>query len=283
MIYMCEDNYNYDPLSLYNSIFNLPVKVEESELTKTDDDYIDLYMIKKSNSNEIKMLGGPIQLNKKRNKFQTDKPEVKTDKPEVKTHTKYAEDNICKKVKRMVKDDLLDFINSKIKFYMKLSSILKEEKKDEYLLDINTSELIKSSIEDNKRLQKKKLKDIFEVEISGKCRKCDKNHNKNLIQKIYENEEGKEIKAILEINFLDCWRYYRKDENYLNNKKYACLKGLELKFDNLRERLIEEGEDEEYIDMLFDFIYKYDKTFDLKKPRVKGKSKFKLKNNNLNY
>ena len=179
MIYMCEDNYNYDPLSLYNSIFNLPVKVEESELTKTDDDYIDLYMIKKSNSNEIKMLGGPNQLNKKRNKFQTDKPEVKTDKPEVKTHTKYAEDNICKKVKRMVKDDLLDFINSKIKFYMKLSSILKEEKKDEYLLDINTSELIKPSIEDNKRLQKKKLKDIFEVEISGKCRKYDKNHNKN--------------------------------------------------------------------------------------------------------
>jgi hypothetical protein len=286
MIDMYEDSdilFEDDLLSLYNSIFKLPEKGEESELTKTDDDYKNLYLINISNSNEIKISDKPIQLNKKRNRFQTDKPEVKTDKPEVKTHTKYDKDNICKKLKRMVKDDLLDFINSKIKFDMKLSTILKEEKKYEYLLDINTSELIKPSIEDNKRLQKKKLKDIFEVEISGKCRKYDKNHNKNLIQKIYEIEEGKEIKAMLEINFLDCWRYYRKDENYLNNKKYACLKGLELKFDNLRERLIEEGEDEEYIDMLFDFIYKYDKIFDLKKQRVKGKSKFKLKNNNLNY
>ena len=35
------------------------------------------------------------------------------------------------------------------------------------------------------------------------------------------------------MTFLDCLKYYRKDQSVILNDEFSCLKGLEKHFDNL--------------------------------------------------
>jgi hypothetical protein len=178
-----------------------------------------------------------------------------------KKHTKYDEDNICKKFKILIKDKLLAHINSKIKEDINLSVF-----EGQNILNINPTELNKSSIEDNKNLLKKEVKDIFSYKISGHYKNYPENYNKILIEQLCTNENGKNMKSIFGTKFGDCIKYFRKDKNYINNNKYTCLRGLEKGFENLREELSEDYDDE-YIEEFINVINNFEKIYDNKKPR----------------
>ena len=77
------------------------------------------------------------------------------------------------------------------------------------------------------------------------------------------------------MTFLECLKYYRKDEDIINDAKYSCLKGLEKGFENLKDRLIQKN-DEKYADMLIELIKKFEKVYFDKKSRVKRVNKNKL-------
>ena len=199
---------------------------------------------------------------------------------EIGKHDKYAENNMIRKMKVIIKNDLLDFINSKIKKELNLSNIIingKIYKENEIkLLNIKQDQIKDTNVDFNLTFLNTKIKDILSEKISKNNRiKYPFNFNEILINKIYHIKNGESITSILDMTFLECLKYYRKDEDIINDAKYSCLKGLEKGFENLKDKLIQKN-DEKYADMLIELIKKFEKVYFDKKSRVKRVNKNKL-------
>ena len=85
-----------------------------------------------------------------------------------------------------------------------------------------------------------------------------------------ENTES--ITSILDKTMLECLKYYRKDEDIIDNYEFACLKGLEKKFEGLKDRLMKNPEkknDEKYVDELIKLIMEFEDVYSKKKYRMK--------------
>jgi hypothetical protein len=199
---------------------------------------------------------------------------------EIGKHDKYAENNMIRKMKVIIKNDLLDFINSKIKNELNLSNIIingKIYKENEIkLLNIKQDQIKDTNVDFNLTFLNTKIKDILSEKISKNNRiKYPSNFNDILINKIYQIENGESITSILDMTFLECLKFYRKDEDIINDAKYSCLKGLEKGFENLKDKLMKKN-DEKYADMLIELIKKFEKVYFDKKSRVKRVNKNKL-------
>lgn len=191
---------------------------------------------------------------------------------EIGLHDKYSENNRVRKFKVIIKDALLDLINSKIKENINLTLLIDQK---EYvvdgLLNISQEQIINTNVISNRLLLDKTIREIFSDKIAKNFRRYPENYNKIVIDKIYEMESGQSIVPILDMKFIDCIKYFRKEKNYMDDERYFCLKGLEKKFENLSEDLAKEGNDEKYINLLFDLIYNFENVFFTKKSRKSKK------------
>ena len=199
---------------------------------------------------------------------------------EIGKHDKYAENNMIRKMKVIIKNDLLDFINSKIKNELNLSNIIingKIYKENEIkLLNIKQDQIKDTNVDFNLTFLNTKIKDILSEKISKNNRiKYPSNFNDILINKIYHIKNGESITSILDMTFLECLKYYRKDKDIINDDKYSCLKGLEKGFENLKDKLMKKN-DEKYADMLIELIKEFEEIYSKKKSRVKRVEKNKL-------
>ena len=199
---------------------------------------------------------------------------------EIGKHNKYAENNMIRKMKVIIKNDLLDFINSKIKNELNLSNIIingKIYKENEIkLLNIKQDQIKDTNVDFNLVFLNTKIKDILSEKISKNNRiKYPSNFNDILINKIYHIKNGESITSILDMTFLECLKYYRKDKDIINDDKYSCLKGLEKGFENLKDKLMKKN-DEKYADMLIELIKEFEEIYSKKKSRVKRVEKNKL-------
>jgi len=195
---------------------------------------------------------------------------------EIGLHDKYSENNRVRKFKVIIKDALLDLINSKIKENINLTILIgQKEFTVDGLLNIRQDQIISTNVIDNRQLLDKTIRELFSDEIAQNFRKYPKNYNKLVIDKIYEIDNEEKITSILDMKFSDCIKYFRKEQNYMDDERYFCLKGLEKKFENLTIDLTNEGNDEKYIEMLFDLIYNFENIFFTKKSR---KRRGKIKN-----
>jgi len=195
---------------------------------------------------------------------------------EIGLHDKYSENNRVRKFKVIIKDALLDLINSKIKENINLTIIIgQKEFTVDGLLNIRQDQIISTNVMDNRQLLDKTIRELFSDEIAHNFRKYPKNYNKLVIDKIYEIDNDEKITPILDMKFSDCIKYFRKEQNYMEYERFFCLKGLEKKFENLTIDLTNEGNDEKYIEMLFDLIYNFENIFFTKKSR---KRRGKIKN-----
>ena len=193
---------------------------------------------------------------------------------EVGSHDKYSEDNVIRKSKKVFSDAIFDLINSKIKGLDTCLSITINNKKYkvEKLLNLGQNITKDISVERNLALFKQKIKNILYT-ISEKYTTYPKNYNMAVINELCTNENYKEIGNILNLDYIDCLKYYRGDKKSLeddNLKKY--LKGLELKFDELPEILEKEGHDKSYEEKLINTIKNIDQIYVQKKPRKKRKN-----------
>ena len=188
-------------------------------------------------------------------------------------HTKYNLDNRVRKVKVLLKDALLEFINSKMKIE-KMQLILEIEGKKyiaEKLLNIRPKLMEDITIRANRTLIDTPIKDILSDDISGAYKNYPLYYNKFVIEKIIENKNNKNLIDILNMTFLECLKYYRKDKEILNVDKYACLKGLEKKYEDLPE-LLKKGVndyDKKYEDGIINLIAKFEIIYAKKTPRSK--------------
>ena len=188
---------------------------------------------------------------------------------EIGAHDKYAENNQVRKFKIIIKNALLELINSKIKDKIDITMIYKNRKFFvDGLLRIGQKQMINTNVIYNRQLLNKTLKEIFSDEIAKNYGKYPKNYNKILIKKLYESKIGKNIIApILDLKFLDCIRYFRKDIGYISDKRYSCLRGLEKKFENLPNDLLKKGYDDRYIKLLLNLINNFEYIYYEKKSR----------------
>ena len=148
-------------------------------------------------------------------------------------HTKYSQDNILRKIKVKFLSKLIRHINRII--LRKYNHIIK------VLLPLKGSVSQNNTINFNQKLLNSKLKDIFiNYEINGKFRLYKNSYNKEVIEKIYE-ENIQELIDILEITFLDAFNIFKD----INEKEK--LNGMD-KLDNVIDEIKMKESDEDYID-----------------------------------
>lgn len=176
-------------------------------------------------------------------------------------HNKFSDDNLRRKVKHLLIDNLLSFINNKIyKIYKgQVGNGIFVKK----LLTLNQRQKTDSTIQFNKDLLQKSLGEIFSDDISAKFTIFPLEHNKNLIIKFLneEDEEKKEyFNKLFSITFMDSLEHFRGSK-IINELK--GLKGIEsIKSD-----------DEEYLSQLRFYFNNYEKIIFNKKSRNRKNQK----------
>ena len=191
---------------------------------------------------------------------------------EVGEHTKFAEDNMIRKFKPYFKDSLKDLVNFNIQKYIKFPNNMINgiNYKKLEILDINQDQVKDVSVEMNKELLKKTIKDFFSVKISGNYSKYPEYFNELLINELYKAENGEKVTCILEKTFLECLKYFRMDEEVFYDPKYSCLKGLEKKFLDFKKQLFEKN-NKKYANDMIDLINNFETIYNNKKSRKKRK------------
>ena len=193
---------------------------------------------------------------------------------EIGEHTKNSEDNMIRKFKPRLKNALKDLINSRIKENIRFpDNIINGQKyKTIEILDINQKQAKDTSVEMNRELLQKTIKDFFSVDISGNYSNYPKNFNETLIKELYKKEKGEKITCILEKTVLESLKYFRKDEDVINDPNYSCFKGLEKSFEDFKQELLIKN-NEKYTNNMIYLIENFENIYYNKRSRAKRTKK----------
>ena len=189
-------------------------------------------------------------LNKKRGRTKTGNNES--------THTRFSDDNLRRKVKHIVLQNTMNFINEKIReIYGNIGSGIFIKK----LLIINQRQKTNATILFNKEFLNKTLGEIFSEDISSRYTNNRKDHNKILIEKLMEDkDEAKKnyFQKLFNITFVDCLQHFRGDKEIEELKGLISFKDLEL--EDIKK-------DKEYQETLNHYVYNYEIITSRKKER----------------
>lgn len=213
---------------------NILTKVDNNDLDLIDYNIDDNRYIKKRKKYfdvQNKAQTKPTTLTERKKKIKTEKEKAHKrmgrkpkNSTEVGIHTKYNWDNIIRRIKGIILNILYEFINKKIIKNLHLS---KNKIKRNTLKKINQDQSFKTNIDFNKNFLSKTLKDIFSDNISTKYN-YDEKYNEIIINKCLkakDNEAREYFEKLFSLSFLDCLKYFRKDENL--DEKMNLLKEME--------------------------------------------------------
>ena len=207
-------------------------------------------------------------------KDQEEKPhnELLGKKRQSENHTKFAFDNVVRKIKSKLFGALLIILNKSLEKDQNPNSKQdskekKGEVKTECFLKPDQKIIIQTNVEENKKLLDSKLRDIFSQKVSTKAKNYSKqyqlDYNKNFIEKIKNDETRKKTNDILDMTFLQCMEHFR------GSKRYEALNGLEKEYENV----IKEMRDEEvYMESFVEQLNKFEILFSQKKARKSKKN-----------
>jgi len=181
-------------------------------------------------------------------------------------NSRFSSDNTIRKIKHLILDSLLKFINEKIKkIYNNNIGFGVFQKK---LLTLNQSQKVDATISFNKQFMKKKLCEIFSDKISTRYTSFPGDFNQNLINNLM-NEEDLDKKVyfqkLFNLSFSDCLSHFRGTINIEE------LDGLNLFSDYLKKH----KEDEDYNKQLEYYLSKFEEKIDSKRQRKSKKDKQK--------
>jgi hypothetical protein len=183
-------------------------------------------------------------------------------------HTKFSDDNLRRKVKHIVLNDIKKFINDTIYDIYKGNignGIFRKE-----LLTINQKQKSDASVEFNKKFLDKKLGDIFSENISTRFTIYPLNHNKKIIEALKNEDDEKKktyFNKLFNISFFECLNHFR------GNIEIEELKGLP-GLVNVEENYKNEPD---YLETLKYYIMNYETITNNKKKRNRRK-KNEIKN-----
>ena len=209
----------------------------------------------------------------KRNKFGRKRKEENKDINNNKLHDKFSDDNVRRKLKRLIFSHLRKYINNqiKIKYNGKIGKgIFKKE-----LYTLNQEQIANTNVAYNQLLLKKTLFEIFSENISGRITNFPKDHNKIIISELI-NEKDKEkrifFQNLFNLTFSDCLEYLRGD------KYIEQLNGLELfsEFNEIKHDFLKKYNDGEiYVNQLKYYLKEYENLINKKNPRKSSKKRNK--------
>ena len=161
---------------------------DNDERKQKEDEKKIVFKISKTNREEEK------KFTKMGRKKQIDKDQGKNG-----LHTREDKDNKIRKIKSYFGKDIYNFINKSF-----------NDKSKEFMkLEININKNLKKDF--NEDLFKKKLKDIYsENEISNKYVHYEKDINKKLIDKIYEEQKETAVIKILNLTYIEAFDIFRR-------------------------------------------------------------------------
>lgn len=184
-------------------------------------------------------------------------------------HDKYSDDNLRKKCKNIILRYLLKFINDKIKELYKGKIGHGDLKKE--LKILNQDRKVNSTIDLDKEFLEKKLIDIFSENISSRLSNYSLTHNKTIIESLINENDGDKrdfFKKLFNIKFLDCLKYFRGDDIFIDE-----LKGF--KYFSLLEATLLNNHGKDYVNSLKNYLINFETIINNKKSRKSGKNQIK--------
>ena len=179
-------------------------------------------------------------------------------------HNKFSQDNIIRKIKASFIEKSMNYINKQFSIHLKRRGIKKYYR---LIQRISPSESRKIRKSENLDFLETPLKTIFSSSLSKKCSLYDPDYNKKQIEKLYLENEAKDVIKTLDMPVGDMY------DKYCKNIKMDGFGTLE--DDLIEERLKMEEKKENNID---EYLKKYKYTaenyrhiFDEKKSRISKK------------
>lgn len=185
-------------------------------------------------------------------------------------HNKFSDDNLTRKIKHIILENLMEFINETIKKVYKGNIGFGMLKKQLLIIDYK---LIKNTyVEYNKNFLNKSLGDIFSEDICKKYTNFPLNHNKNLVSQLM-NEDDEKIKnlftIIFNLTFKEVIRHIKRQE--LINELHG-LKDIDV--------ILKKYEDDpNYLNVLKYYIFNYEFLTQNKKSRRPRNQEEEIKKN----
>ena len=191
-------------------------------------------------------------MNKKRNNYDPTKKSCKL-----------RNDNLKRKCKHLVIENVLQFINNKI--FEVYKGNIGDGLLIKKLFKLNQSPIINTDAQFNKNFITKTLKDILSQNITNHMTSFDINHNKKVIETIIM-EKKEEFEKLFNLTFIDCLQHF------IGNHKIEELNGLTL-FSELKEEIISKNikDGEYYYEKLRLFLIGFENIIKNTKPRKKRK------------
>ena len=174
-------------------------------------------------------------------------------------HNKYSNDNMQRKIKRLIIKNTQDLINY---------NISEKDFSSPKLLTLNQEQIFNSKVEFNKAFLQKTLKDIFSENISNRYHKPS-DYNKTLIDNLINSgkEENKIFfKKLFDVKFIECLEHFRK------SKEIDVLKGLTLFDDLINYKKDKNFEDKAYVKGIRQLLMNYETIIGQKKERNRKKN-----------
>ena len=204
-------------------------------------------------------------------------------KRESENHTKFAFDNLVRKIKSKLVSAILIILNKSLQKEEKkeIKTPLKETQKQkkgdiksECFLKPEQSIMLDTKVKYNLDLLKMTLREIFSKNVSEKVKNYSKEHqldyNKNFIEKIKDDERKEKTNAILDMTFLQCMEHYR------GSKRYDVLSGLEIEYEKDIEQM---SDDVEYMENFIEHLKYFEVLYANKKSRNSKKKKMNEEEN----
>ena len=184
---------------------------------------------------------------------------------EIGVHTKFTDDNLRRKSKHLIIENLMELINQTIK------DIYKEDIGQGILIKklfiMNQTQIKNAYVEFNQRFLNKTLKDIFSEDICKKYSNYPLDHNKNLIKRLLnENDINKKelFCRLFNFRFKDVLRHINRTEELI---ELNGLKDIDL--------ILKKYEEEpDYMEVLKYYIINFENIIERKRRR---KSRIKIK------
>jgi hypothetical protein len=178
---------------------------------------------------------------------------------------KNSQDNLLRRVKTIVFDSILKYDNYMISelYNHNLGNGVNRK----ILLKNNHSQIRCIGKIFNEKLLKTPQREIFSEEITKRYSYFPLDHNKQLINKLLNEEDvikREKFQKIFDKTLVQCI------EHLIGKKTYKELEGLEIIYENEMREL---NEEEEYKDKLRQIFKNYEKIFNEKKPRKKKTKK----------
>ena len=193
-------------------------------------------------------------------------------------HTKNCDDNMISKIKTCIINAILVLLNNSFIYidFNNTSSI------DRKFLKIVPNIYTISRKDKNIELLGLTIKDLLNNDISSKNSAIRKDHNKEVIKKIYNEQKETDIINILNLTFGEFLNFFRGKVSDELNKKLSIIKNIKGKFMNMtnflekikKQEMQKGGKEEdvnEYIQKLRKLCLNYENWFEQKKSRNKGK------------